>query len=36
MVTDVNETYLSDHFATYSTIVSLCGIPEINIMLYVT
>ena len=36
MVTDVNQTYCADHFATYTNIESLCCTPEMNIMLYVT
>ena len=34
MVTDVNQTYCSDHFAVYANIKSLCCTPEAD-MLYV-
>ena len=32
---DTNETYGGDHFTRYTTIGSLCYIPETDIMLYV-
>lgn len=36
MVMDVsNQTYGSDHFATYTNIELLCYTPDINTMLYV-
>lgn len=35
MKADVNWIYCSDHFAVYTNIISLCYIPETNIMLYV-
>ena len=35
MVMDVNQTYYSDHFTTYTCIQSLCCTSETNIMLYV-
>ena len=35
MVMDVNETYCEDHFTAYTSIESLCCIPETNRMLYV-
>ena len=32
MVTDVNQTYCDDHFATYANIQSLTCTPETNVL----